>query len=237
MPINRQIDNIWIIGGGRFGKKAAEKLYQKNFNAKITVVEHDPHVCRQIKKYPLSVVCADGIDYLSENLKGPEASLLIVPAIPVHVAYEWIKRKLAHRFFFEESAVPDALAAVFPNPVKGTGSEYYVSNADFLCPEDCPEPDNICTYTGESRPRILHQYLKRIQYNNFISVVIQSRQLCPGVGGYSSDALFEALNEIVKAAAPVLLATACRCHGVVNAFGLHLRTNSSHPAPMERDGS
>ncbi|MGD8613081.1 MAG: potassium transporter, partial [Desulfobacterales bacterium] len=93
-----------------------------------------------------------------------------------------------------------------------------LSIADFKCPANCSEPDDICTHTGKPRPMILHEFLKSIQPKGFTSIVIRSHQLAPGVGGYTPAALFDALDQIKKMQSPVLLSTACSCHGVMNAF-------------------
>ena len=212
------MERIWIIGGGRFGLKAAQKLLQKKSGTDISVIEQDANICNQVKKQPFTSVCMDGIIYLSENLKASDGPDWIVPAIPVHVAYEWIRKKLTGRYNFEPLAVPDTLARNLPNTVRGAGGELYISNADFICPEDCPEPYETCTHTGKPRLRILHRALKAIEYNNFYSVVIKSRQLGRGIGGYSPEALFKALDEVIIAGAFILLSTACRCHGVMHAF-------------------
>ena len=63
-------------------------------------------------------------------------------------------------------------------------------------------------------------YLKNIEFSSFRSVVICSRQLFPGVGGYAPHALFQALHEIEQSHHRILLSTACRCHGVLDAFRL-----------------
>jgi hypothetical protein len=65
---------------------------------------------------------------------------------------------------------------------------------------------------------VLHEYLKSIQLKNVKTVVIRSHQLAPGVGGYTPQTLFAALNEIEAARGPVSLATACSCHGILQLF-------------------
>jgi len=56
---------------------------------------------------------------------------------------------------------------------------------------------------------------------NFESNVIRSRQLAPGVGGYSLETLLDLFEKIKKAMAPrrtILISTSCRCHGVISAL-------------------
>ena len=70
------------------------------------------------------------------------------------------------------------------------------------------------------RPVDLFQLLRSLEYRHFKPVVIRSRQLLPGVGGYRPKALFGALAAVESADGPVMLSTACRCHGVLDAFRL-----------------
>ena len=215
-----QMNSIWVIGGGRFGLKAAEKLWLKNPRAAITVVEKNKNVCSRLDGQSFKVVCTDGIDYLFEKLNESDGPDWIIPAIPIHVVFEWIRKKLSGNYHLNVLAVSEQVATALPNPFQGRNGELYISNADFICPEDCPEPAEICTYSGKPRPGILHKVLKAIRHDVFCSIVVQSCQLCPGVGGYSPGALFKALDQVVMANAPILLSTACRCHGVMHAFSL-----------------
>lgn len=212
------MDNFWVIGGGKFGLRAAKALSKQKSVNNLTIVEKEITVCRQLGRLGFEAVCMDGIQYLERNLIDTHDPDWIIPAIPLHVAYEWIRTKLSANYEMERITVPNDLIAALPNPIKGKTGQLYISIADFKCPEDCLEPDEICTYTAEPRLMILHEFLKSIQLKDFKSVVIRSHQLAPGVGGYKPEALFEALKEIKATQAPVLLCTACSCHGVVDAF-------------------
>ncbi len=211
--------DILIIGAGKFGLKAADALRRKNPFAEITIVEKNSKTCCRINNLSFNIVCMDGIDYLVNHLKEYDDTKWIVPSIPVHVAFEWIKIKLSGNYRLEEMDVPGKLAITLPNVFKGENGQIYISNADFICPDNCPEPEEICTYTGRPRPCILYKRLASIQYNGFRSVVIRSSQLSPGVGGYTTDRLFNALSDITASKnMPILLSTACKCHGVMHAF-------------------
>lgn len=203
--------------------KAAEKLSHYSPEINITVIDENIEICRQLETLLLGTIWMDGIKYLLENLKDPGYPDWIIPAIPVHVAYEWVKNKLSASYHLEEKDVPDNLAKTLPHPFKGENGELYISNADFICPDNCPEPVEICTYTGKPRPGVLHDLLESIQYNDFRSVVVRSQQLSPGIGGYPPKALFKALSEITTSATSILLSTACRCHGVMHAFKISER--------------
>ncbi len=214
------MDNFWVIGGGKFGLNAARALSKADSSHNLTIVEKQKAVCTQLRKLGFEAVCMDGMQYLERNLTDAQYPDWIIPAIPVHVAYEWVRAKLSGTHPVQKCAVPIDVINALPNPIQAETGQLFISIADFKCPESCPEPDKICTYTGKPRPMILHEFLKSIQLNDFKSIVIRSHQLAPGVGGYTPRALFETLNRIEASRGAVLLSTACSCHGVVNAFKL-----------------
>ncbi len=225
MERNEKIDlseetmkSIWILGAGRFGLKAAKDLSRKNKKAKITVIEKNSKLCRQVEMSDFKTVCMDGIEYLGQNLKSIDYPDWIIPAIPVHVAFEWVRLKMKDSYILKTTPVPEGLIMSLPNVFKGKNCETYMSIADFICPDNCPEPEDLCTHTGKQRPFTLYKKLESIKYDNFRSVVLRSRQLSPGIGGYSPGALFHALDVIKASTIPILLSTACRCHGVMHAF-------------------
>ncbi len=214
------MDNFWIIGGGKFGLRAAQALRKIDSANRITIVEKKKVVCGQLSREGFEAVCMDGIQYLENSLSDNHFPNWILPAIPLHVAFEWIRAKISTTFIIKSISLPNDFASVLPNPIPGETGQLFISIADFKCPANCAEPDDICTYTGKPRSMILHEFLKSLQFKDFVSVVIRSHQLAPGVGGYTPAALFDALNQILDRQAPVLLSTACSCHGVMNAFYL-----------------
>jgi len=213
--------SIWILGAGRFGLKAAKVLSRKNKKAEVTVIEKNSELCKKIEMYNFKTVCMDGIEYLDKSLKGIDYPDWIISAIPLHVAYEWVRLKIKGSYILKIIPVPEGVIMSLPNVFKGKRREIYMSIADFICPDNCPEPDDICTHTGKPRPFSLYKKLESIKYIHFHTVVIRSRQLSPGVGGYSPEALFYALDVIKVSTIPVLLSTACRCHGVMHAVSVH----------------
>ena len=212
------MDNFWIIGGGKFGLRAAKALSKKHSLTNLTIVEKDKAVCSQLGQLGFEAVCMDGIQFLERNLTGAAYPDWIIPAIPLHVAFEWIRIKLSKTHHVNKISVPKDLVTELPNPIKAETGQLYISIADFECPENCSEPDEICTHTGKPRLIILHEFLKSIQLKNIKTIVIRSHQLAAGVGGYPPQALFAALNEIEAAQGPVSLSTACSCHGIIQIF-------------------
>ena len=209
---------ILVVGAGTFGRRAVDRLHRGHPSVEITLVDRDPSALARYANEPVRILCRDGIMALCEQMTGSEPPDRIVPAIPKHVAYEWMMADLKHYQRVENMPVPEPVFNRLPNAMPGPAGEAYMSNADFICPEDCPEPEILCSFTGKPRPRILHAYAAAVTYKNFRSIVIVSRQLAPGVGGYPPQALRDAKAAVEASAKPVLLTTACKCHGVMHAF-------------------
>lgn len=211
---------FWIIGGGKFGSRAAHCLNRKDPNARILLIDSDPDRL-QGWKGRVDTVQADGVTFLERRLDDGSDMMLpdwIVPAIPIHVAFEWIRCTLKMHLEVTPISVPEKLASFLPHPVWGKEGELYVSYAKFICPEDCLEPPDLCTVSGKPRGTDLYHVLEKVEVADFRSVVIRSHQLAPGVGGYPAQALVNARSEIGLSEGRVLVSTACCCHGVVNAF-------------------
>jgi hypothetical protein len=217
--IIKALRRIWILGAGKFGRIAAEALEEKARDGLVTVVDTDPERLIQMAGLPLLRIQEDGLVFLERCLTPTGAPDWIIPVIPVHVAAEWIAARLAKRHEVRRLAVPAAAVKRLPNPLSGAGGDLYTSLADFVCPEDCPQPASHCTYTGKPRPYNLYDRLASLRPDGFRTIVIISRQLAPGVGGLDPQDLFQALKTAQAERTPFLLSTACRCHGVVSAFG------------------
>jgi hypothetical protein len=102
----------------------------------------------------------------------------------------------------------------------GKTGDLYTSLADFLCPEDCPEPSQYCTVTRRGREKPLYQILKDLQ-GPFESRVIISQPLAVGAGGFPPKMLLAVLEDIKqrkRSAKLFLISTASRCHAVTSAL-------------------
>jgi hypothetical protein len=210
---------LLILGAGRFGRLAARRLGRRHPAAAITVVDQTPNIHRDPAFQACETVVADGIDHLVKVMDGATAPDWIVPAMPIHVAWLWMERALvAAGRQVASLPVPEAVAARVPHPMRGDHGQLYASNADFICPDDCPEPERFCTVTGKPRPVVMFAHLAALRIPGFAAVVIRSRQLAPGIGGYRPADLRQAEAAALAAPEAVLLATACKCHAVIDAF-------------------
>jgi len=207
----------WIIGGGRFGLRAAEALGRRG-DAEIVVVDHNRERCRELADRGIRAECTDGIRFLTDHLTGPDQHLWVVAAAPVHVAFLWLLARLSETARVEPVPVPAEVARRLPNAVAGGKGEIFASNADFICPPDCTEAGRLCTATGRVRPRSMHAFIRRLTAANVKILVIRSFQLAAGVGGLRPVDLFSVLADARSSKASIILATACKCHAVISAF-------------------
>ncbi len=209
---------VVILGAGKFGLKAALKLSQKETN-RVAVVDADAVRCEAVTALGIDAVCEDSIKFLADNL----APDWIIPAVTLHVAFEWLQTNLPEGITLKPLPVPLPVADMLPNPMVGKEGQLYISYADFICPEECPEPAEFCSFTGKTRKEPLHRTLAQVTFKSYRSIVVQSQQMAPGVGGYRPQALITARRQVLSGEGPILLSTACKCHGVMHAFTVHRR--------------
>ncbi|MGB3211401.1 MAG: hypothetical protein WBB19_11910 [Desulforhopalus sp.] len=210
-------ETCWVIGGGQFGRHAVELLRQTAPSGKIVVVDKVP-----IRELPveIEVVCADGVEWFAEHFTPDCDVKKIIPALPLHLAADWLKDKLSaeHRIVCS-SEVPDEGLQHFPHPIRLSRSRVVMSHADFLCPPDCPEPESFCTYTQLPRPPELHHLLEEIDLGGFVPLILRSCQFAPGLGGFFPEDLWNLLERArLLPDTPLLIGTTCKCHGIVDSL-------------------
>jgi hypothetical protein len=206
-----------IIGCGHFGSRAAKKLLQKDPRSKIIVVDKIKESIKKISHLPVETAVSEGISYLNQFLSQGRRADYIIPAVPFHLAFEFILSRLKALGGKRKKVPP---LSGLPNSMKGKTGDLYTSLADFICSEDCPEPSQYCTFTKKRRPKPLHEILNDLK-GTFESRVIRSQQLGPGIGGFRPNMLLDLLEDIKRKknrARLILISTASRCHGVTSAF-------------------
>ncbi len=207
---------VWIIGVGRFGVLAFKRLSKQHKEWQFVLVDKIKEKLDRVQGPNITLVHSDGIRFLKENLKPGSEVLRVIPSLPVHLAWEWCSAQTGHDSLIK-AQLPFDIDSFLPNPIHGTDGNVYVSNADFLCPDNCIEPKNMCTVTKRPRKQDMFSRLAELHYKKYTPIVLRSRQLGPGIGGYSPAQLFSFLNQAEQQKGPMLLCTACRCHGVITA--------------------
>ena len=210
---------VWVLGAGNFGLKAVGRLERLYPAAKVTAVDQKSDIAGLgAADGQVTYFRGDAVEFLEKELKQKGGPDWIVPAVPFHVACKWIKRRLSSLGPVTDMELPLELVDLLPNTLQGKNGELYSSIADFKCPDNCNEPSGRCRVTKKERPFLMYERLASIDLKPFRSVVVKSRQLCPGAGGYKPADLFRALEAVQQYRGPVLLSTACKCHAVLNAF-------------------
>ena len=207
---------VYIFGNGRFGSRAFHFLTPRFQHANMTVVDKKIDCLKPIIAQGSHAVAMDAVSFLTAAKAKMDLDDWIVPAVPIHLAFEWLQQELQSAC--RAIPVPKALENLLPNAMRGTDGQIYVSNADFICPDDCPEPAAYCTVTGEPRPQVLCDTLSCLKLPGFLATCIVSSQLAPGVGGYQWRTLCRALEDIKAHPGDMLVSTACKCHGVMHAL-------------------
>lgn len=210
------MESFWILGAGRFGSLAVQRILAQKEVSRLVVVDRDVHVSEKLREKPIEKVEQDAIDFLV-HYPGL-GSEWIVPAIPVHVAFAWLCRQLTKKGTVTPLAAPSVLDQQIPNPMRGKGGVLYTSFATFRCPDDCDEPEEMCSVTRESRETNLYDRIQQIEVRDYKTLVVRSHQLAPGVGGYQLSVLWRLLEETRSTKKDIIVSTACRCHGVINAL-------------------
>lgn len=208
---------VWVIGAGYFGALSVPKLEAEIPGVVITLVDEDPAMLAPFEA-KVETVAADGADFLAQRLTSGPKPDYVVAAVPVHLALLWVMKTAGPDVSLSPEAVPDPVFDMLPNPMRGEDGEVYVTHARHRCPDDCPEPDEVCRVTKLPRKPNMFDVLAALDAPGFRNVVLTSRQLAPGVGGYAPDALLEASRAVALREGRVLFSTACRCHGVMNAI-------------------
>ena len=208
------MEEIWIIGVGQFGYIAFQRLSKAGKDRQFVLVDPVEEKLRRCRAPTSKLEISDGIEFLEKYLEKGRKPDWIIPALPVHLAAEWLLVHMGPKRL-RRISLPSELEKAVPNPIRGSEGNLYVSHADFRCPQDCDEPRDICTITRKLRKQNMYDFLGSIQIEPFKPLNIRSHQLGPGIGGYRAEQLFELRKNVEQATGPVLLSTACRCHGVI----------------------
>ena len=196
-----------LIGFGTFGKLVHERL--RTYFKSSDFIVLDPCVNVDDVGDGVQFRAMDGVVFLAQSGQVQDSDV-IVPLAPLNIAAEYVllsvkgtrrtKIPLDMRRFFRVFSCIDEFT-------------FCVSYADFLCPDDCEE-GNVCTVTGESRTPMF-QKLRELPVIGSEKLVIRSRQILPGVGGYT----FQDLKKIRDSVIPnrkTLICSSCKCHAIIS---------------------
>ena len=205
---------IWIIGVGHFGLIAFQQLSKRVKDSHFVLVDPVEEHLLKVKSPTATLRITDGVKFLESHLRKGRQPDWIIPALPVHLAAEWILLHLGPEKLRRMPLSAEVETRV-PNSIRGAEGALYVSHAEFRCPADCDEPRDICTVTREIRKQSMFELLGNLNVEPFKTLSIRSHQLGPGIGGYRPEKLWELMENVEQTQGPMLVSTACRCHGVI----------------------
>jgi len=199
-----------LIGFGKFGRLSFDRLRTTFRSAEFVIVDPElqpgPVISDKIR-----LIRAGGAEFLSYDDQLTDTDL-IVPVAPFNIAAAYIKDSCKQT---ESVSFPEDLAEYFENCSFVDQFTLCVSNANFICPDDCPEGDT-CTVTGQRRIP-MYERIERINAYGFKILVVRSFQLAPGVGGYTYGNL-KSLREVIRSTQNYIIATSCKCHAILSSI-------------------
>jgi hypothetical protein len=209
-----------ILGAGKFGRLALTRLPQQDPEADFLMVDESVAAleeARSLSQGHLKMVQGESVAFLVKFMREDPPWEWTIPMVPLHVACQWLLQGPLAGLGWQVTEVPAALEKLGPVARRGKRGELYLSRASHLCPGDCAEPD-FCPVSGGSREIPLYVDLAGQKIPEFQVLVLPSRQLAPGVGGFPAAWLWTLGQDLTSQTGKVLIATACRCHAVVNAL-------------------
>ena len=109
MPDKFPDDLCLIVGAGHFGKRAAQILKETS-DSPILIIDKDKDRIDSIEPIHTKKIVSDGVNFLVKNIQSLNPSSVIVPAIPVHLASEWLKIFLEeHGWEIQPIRVPEEI--------------------------------------------------------------------------------------------------------------------------------
>ena len=207
-----------ICGAGQFGSRASDFLAQDSKN-NLTIIDHDLKKLNQISQPSVIKIHTEVIDYLTRQQSSLNPDSIIIPAVPFHLAFIWLMAIIQEDYKIHRLDMPLEIPSELPHPLKSSKHEIICSYADFICPADCPEPEDFCTITGKEREAPLFKLMAGLRPEGFQTGVLKSRQIGPGIGGYAFREILVLKERIAQGKVRKwLIGTACRCHGILSAF-------------------
>jgi hypothetical protein len=209
------LPQVFIVGFGKFGKKALAQVIHLQGKARVWIIDSSPEALSQAERFPGIRVLADGPKFLTQYQEWIGNEDWIIPALPLHLAWKWLDLNLKTQPVHKAVSPPNSLGLGLPYS-QFVGKGLFLSYATFLCPENCPAPIHKCFKTKESRAVPLWKFIANQGCSNGTLEVIESQQIAPGVGGYRFRELKKLKSLVLKKPPPFFVATACRCHGVIH---------------------
>lgn len=197
-----------IAGFGKFGQLALDRIQNAFPSPEFMIIDTDPDTLNKVPEGH-TVVLADAVSYLCKSGNFLEDDI-VLPMVPFNLVAECA---LSLKGDLRKTALPEGLERFLPNPFRMDDHTIFLSQADFKCPDDCPEGER-CTVTGEFRLP-LYEYLEKQDFGSAQLLLLHSFQVTPGVGGFRFGELMRLIDGIGGSIS--LVGSSCKCHAVLTA--------------------
>ncbi len=200
-----------LIGFGKFGKLTFQRLKSIFPDSEFIILDPFLEPDTLVSDEKIKVIPVGGVEFLIGNDLLYDTDV-IVPVAPFNIAATYVLSFYNHA---RCTNLPERIEEHFQNCSLIDHATIVVSNANFLCPDDCPEGDR-CTVTGELRAP-MYDRIEHLSFPGYVIAVLRSFQLAPGVGGYSLSDL-RSLTYSVSSEGKYLIATSCKCHAIISSI-------------------
>ncbi len=217
----QNIEYLYVIGAGDFAKKYIPLLLDAYSLTNIVVIDKNIAALQSLKHLPLTSLHMEGVSFLLKAEDEMGGCPWIVPLVPFHLAFYWLVEKLSSSFgIIKNLSFTRQMTELFPHPHLGAKGELYCSYANFVCPDNCSDSEDICAYTKQKRQGVLFETLRNIHIKDFDMLVVPSVQIIPGIGAYSLKDLCGLYQKVLSKGVnqKYIVATACHCHGILDSF-------------------
>ena len=85
---------VFIVGFGKFGKKALDRVTSLWGKARVWIIDQSPEALGSKKNLPGIRVLADGPQFLTKYQDWIKDEDWVIPALPVHLAWKWLDLNL-----------------------------------------------------------------------------------------------------------------------------------------------
>jgi hypothetical protein len=226
---------ILIVGGGKAGLRAFK--YCKKKKAKILIIDPDRNcILRHHVEYflePNEISKIDSIVTSSESIfiqGGMKTSFnllnkfkfsYIFPTVPLHLSATFVVHyltKLGKKIYPDKEMFSKILTKIPSDLIFNIDEEKAIATLSYMpegleCKKNCSSP-MICPVSGIEKSAPLFEIINSI-INDLNGIVLESKQMEPGLGAIEGNSIYN-LFEFIKNKNQIIIATASRCHGILN---------------------
>lgn len=224
---------LLVIGGGEYGSRALE--FGREMNARTVIIDQNPR--SQAARVATHVISPEEVSSIDVGEAGfiegevgavldllkQETPYYVFTAIPIHLGSQLARRRaelMGRQFKPWEEGLREALTGLPPRIVRMIGDGSIIASympSDLQCQDDCLSPYR-CPVTGKVKPAPLYALFQYAVSDLPYAIVLVKDQLRPGLGAIRGGSLQELLGLVDERPSSLVVATACRCHGVLHAF-------------------